>query len=117
MVSEPSNTATIDQAINRILAAEREGRADVARCAAEAEGILADAQARAERIRERTEARVQLVHRIADRCLEKVLGELHSLPPEPDEGTAPLAAASDVPDEVMDDAVARLVDELIGPPS
>jgi hypothetical protein len=115
MVSDPSDTAAIDQAINRILAAERDARAGVAQCAAEAEASLAAAQARAERVRVRTEQRVQLVHRIADRCLDLVLADLAAIPIDPDEDGAATPVPTGPPDVAMDEAIARLLDEMVGP--
>lgn len=106
---DPSDTAAIDQAIDRVLLAEREGRAAVAACAEQAAIIVAEAHARADRIARRTEQRMQHVSRIADRRLEQLLREFDEVPPMPgdDRRTAPAEAD-------LERAIGRLVDEMVG---
>jgi len=110
MSQEHADNAAVDAAINRVLAAELESRVAVERCAEEAAEIVAAAQAQADRIEQRTEARVLRAHRIADRRLESVLRGLAAENPDDDEAVELPAA------ERIDQAVALLVDEMVGPP-
>jgi len=72
--------ATVDRAINQVLEAEREARDAVALCRAEALKILAAAEEDARRTARRTECRITLVHRIADRAVDRALNELRKTP-------------------------------------
>jgi len=100
----------VDQAINQVLAAERDAREAVERCRAEAEAILAAAEERVGRIGRSTERRVRAAHRTADRAVERALKELLGA----DVGEDDHAAA--VADEArVDRAVETLADEIVGP--
>jgi len=59
-------TQAVEEAIMRVLAAEQGARAELQRCAAEAERIRHDARSRARRIAERAAERVAAVHRSVD---------------------------------------------------
>ncbi len=59
----PSETA--EEAINRVLAAERRAREAIAGCEAQGKRVVEDARGRAKRIAQRTEARIA---KLRDRC-------------------------------------------------
>ena len=78
--SRGTEAASVDLAINRVLAAEREAREAVEQCRAEAALILNAAEERARAVTSRTERRIKAVHRIADRAVERALSELRKEP-------------------------------------
>jgi vacuolar-type H+-ATPase subunit H len=83
-VSEPKagpQSASVDQAINQVLVAERDAREAVERCRGEAAAIHAAAQERAREIGQRTERRVKAARRTADRAVERALKGLLSADP------------------------------------
>lgn len=95
-------TATVDDAIVRVLQAEQSAREAVTRCAAEAEQIRLDARARARAIAERAAERSARVHRWTDEAIRARVEALNRqraalqqpLPPDPGE-PARLAHALD----------------------
>ena len=99
---------SVDQAMNQVLAAEREARDVVERCRAEAVRILAAAEERARRIAQRTERRIQLAHRIADQSLEHALRELRG-PRSGPEPAMPEAVVRALQDRAVDDLVAEIL--------
>lgn len=109
MNPERAESAAVDAAINRVLAAEEESRAAVERCAEQAAEIVAAAQAQADRIEQRTEERVRRAHRIADQRLEGVWRELAAENGNDDEALELPSA------EELDRAIALLIDEMVGP--
>ena len=64
-MAEPAPTETAEQAINRVLAAERAAREAIAGCEAQGKRLVEDARGRAKRIGERTEVRIA---KLRDRC-------------------------------------------------
>jgi hypothetical protein len=108
MSSEPLDNAAVDRAINRILVAEREGQAAVEECRKQAAALVAAAQARAERIAEATERRIQWVHHIADDRLDATLRGLTGTALAIDGRQAAPSSATLAP------AIAQLVDEMVG---
>jgi hypothetical protein len=111
----PVGTLTADEAMNRVLAAERDARLRVAECRAEAARLIATAESRARALASRSEAHIKTAHRRADAAIAHALAELAQTP-LPDQavgedaghetGTAdgaPLAEILDV-----------LVDEILG---
>jgi hypothetical protein len=71
-----SETASVDRAINQVLAAEREAREAVEECRARAAQMVAEAEDRARAVAKRTERRIKAAHRIADMAVERALKEL-----------------------------------------
>lgn len=76
VADEARDVEAVDGAIDQVLAAEREARAAVASCRAEANRILTAAEEKARRIDQRTEARIGRAHRIADQAVERALAAL-----------------------------------------
>lgn len=107
--NSPSDTGSVDEAINRVLAAERDARKAVEQCRSEATHIIAAAEERARRISGRAEKRINAAHRIADRAVERALAELRG---KVQERQGDRDSARDR--ERIDQAVATLVDEIIG---
>lgn len=107
----------VDRVINQVLRAEEEARLAVARCRTEAERILAAAEQDARRVAERTEARITLAHRIADRAVEQAYAAAERF--ERPDSEAPISripvsegqALSD--QRLLGQAVDALVDEII----
>ncbi|MEA3278390.1 MAG: hypothetical protein U9Q81_24465 [Pseudomonadota bacterium] len=98
---------SVDQAMNRVLAAEREAVEAVERCRMEAARILTDAEEQARRVSRRVDERIKAANRIADKSVEGSLREIL--------GSEPEAAASGARDiERLDRAVHALVSEIIG---
>jgi vacuolar-type H+-ATPase subunit H len=64
-VAEAAPGETAEQAINRVLAAERRAREAIAGCEAEGKRLVEDARGRVKRIGQRTEARIA---KLRDRC-------------------------------------------------
>jgi cell division septum initiation protein DivIVA len=71
-----SATELAEQAMNRLLQAERDARRVVAECEAEAAGILQKAQLQASRIASRTDSRISLMQ---TRCFQRVAEEIRHL--------------------------------------
>ena len=71
-----SDTELAEQAMNRLLQAERDARRVVAECEAEAAGILQAAQLQASRIASRTDSRISLMQ---TRCFQRVTEEIRHL--------------------------------------
>jgi cell division septum initiation protein DivIVA len=65
-----------EQAMNRLLQAERDARRVVAECEAEAASILQAAQLQASRIASRTDSRISLMQ---TRCFQRVTEEIRHL--------------------------------------
>lgn len=107
--SAADDTDRLDQAFNRILAAEAEARAAVADCHTEAARLLGEAEADARRIAERTDQRLKLVHGIADRAVSQALAELPQLTDGPPADSLDAASL-----ERLQATVEQLVDEIIG---
>ena len=74
--SSDSATERAEQAINRVLEAEREAGQKVAACETQAAGILQAAQQQASRIASRTDGRISLMQ---TRCLQRVTEEIKQL--------------------------------------
>lgn len=116
--SQAGQTA-VDQAMNLVLAAERDARLAVDECRAEAARIIAHAETRARALSGRSEARIKAAHRIANAAIARALADLAEVPAgveldEPVEG-APHGAAA-IP-EPLAKAVETLVAEILGEPS
>jgi hypothetical protein len=105
------NDPGVEDAIARVLDAERRARAEVAAAQLEAEAIRAAARARDKRIAERAAARIAAIRAGMAR---KRAGRLAALEAEAI-GPDPQAAEDEVARAHLDQAVARLADELIGP--
>jgi hypothetical protein len=71
-----SATTMAEQAMNRLLQAERDARRVVAECEAEAASILQAAQRQASRIANRTDSRISLMQ---TRCFQRVAEEIRHL--------------------------------------
>lgn len=99
----------LDQAFNRILAAEAEAREAVADCRSQAARLLGEAEAQARRIGDRTDRRLKLVHGIADRAVSRALAEL---PPLTDGLAADSLDASTR--QRLRATIVQLADEIIG---
>jgi regulator of protease activity HflC (stomatin/prohibitin superfamily) len=100
---------SVEQSMNQVLLAERDARDAVARCRSEAARILAAAEEDVRRIVERTEGRVSLANRIADRTVDLAVRE----PRGPEAGAATPVPEADVRD-LLERAVDGLVDEILG---
>jgi len=103
-----SNTEA-DRAFNRVLDAEARARERIEECRCEAAALVERAEARARRIEERSEARLLLIHRLTDASVERELQSLHTEAEQAEDGLDGLAMAG------LDQAVERLVDEILGP--
>jgi vacuolar-type H+-ATPase subunit H len=102
--------AAVEDAIGRVLLAEAEARAAVARCESEAAQIVVDARARARRVAERTEARIQRLRSAYAAAAQTRLDGIRA---------AEAALGSDASDRAalaarLDAAVAAVVEELAG---
>jgi cell division septum initiation protein DivIVA len=71
-----SPTEMAEQAMNRLLQAERDARRVVAECEAEAASILQAAQLQASRVASRTDSRISLMQ---TRCFQRVTEEIKHL--------------------------------------
>ena len=100
----------VEAAIARVLDAERGARADVAAAQARAETLRADARARDKRIAERAAARIALIRA---GMAEKRAARLAALEAE-SVGPDPQAAEDEAALGRLDEALARLADELVG---
>ena len=74
--SGDSATRQAEQAMNRVLQAERDAERAVAECEAEAGSILQAAQLQVSRIASRTDSRISLMQ---TRCLQRVAEEIKQL--------------------------------------
>ena len=106
---------TADEAMNRVLAAERDARLAVAECQAEAARLIAAAESRARALASLSEAHIRTAHQRADVAIARALAELAQTP-LPDQaagenaghqaGTADRAPLAEILDV--------LVDEILG---
>lgn len=103
-------TAPVDDAIARVLEAERAARATVAQCAEEAEATRQAARARAHAIAERAAERAAAVHRWTDASIHARIDELNR---ERDDLLQPAGPAPDEPQRLAR-ALDRLAEELAG---
>jgi len=109
MKAAADNGRGVDDAMNRVLAAEEAAREAVAGCRREAEAIVARAETEARAISLRAERRIRAARGIADRGVERALAELGaSEPPEQPAAPAP---------QRIEAVVAWLAGELTGPAS
>jgi regulator of protease activity HflC (stomatin/prohibitin superfamily) len=108
---------SVDEVMNRVLAAEHDARLAVAECRAEAARIVAEADARARALAGRSEARIKVAHRIADGAIGRALAELAQVPlasgPDEEPKTAAGGDAASVP-QPLARAIRSLADEIIG---
>jgi hypothetical protein len=102
-------TLQVDQAMNRVLAAEQEARQAVEATRAQAAAIVAAAEETAAAIGRRAERRIRGAHQIADRAVERALAELAGTRPVGSESSAPAADAGG-----LARAVSALADEIVG---
>ncbi len=100
----------VEDAIARVLDAERCARTDVAAFQEQAEAIRADARMRDKRIAERAAARIAAIRA---GMAEKRAARLAALQAEA-VGPDPQAAGDEAARARLDHAVARLADELMG---
>jgi hypothetical protein len=112
--TQSSATATVDEAMNRVLAAERDARLAVAECRAEAARIIAAAERRARALAGRSEAHIKAAHRRADAAIENALADLVEVPPVamPDGAPAPRSEGEAPP--ALAQAIGALVAEILG---
>jgi hypothetical protein len=101
-------TQAVEEAIMRVLAAEQAARAELQRCAAEAEEIRHDARRRARRIAERGAERVAAVHRSVDSSIRE---RIENLEGQRRELLREAAAGTDEP-ERLSRALDRLAADL-----
>lgn len=99
---------SVDEAMNLVLRAERDARAAVETCRAEAAAMVAAAEERAKRVAEAADRRIRAAHQLADRAVEQAVKALLGTEPQ-----APLASPGEGGGE-LDRAVAALADEIIG---
>jgi regulator of protease activity HflC (stomatin/prohibitin superfamily) len=71
---------TADEAMNRVLAAERDARLAVAECQAEAARLIAAAESRARALASLSEAHIRTAHQRADAAIAHALAELAQTP-------------------------------------
>jgi hypothetical protein len=100
----------VEAAIARVLDAERRARADVAAAQVQAETLRADARARDKRIAERAAARIAVIRAGMAEKRAARLAALEAASVGPD----PQAAEDEAALGRLDEAVARLADELVG---
>jgi predicted component of type VI protein secretion system len=103
-------TARVDDAIARVLEAERSARSAVAQCAQEAEAMRQAARARAHAIAERAAERTAAVHRWTD---VSICARIDALNRERALLQQPAGPAPDEPQRLTR-ALDRLADELVG---
>lgn len=101
---------TSDDAINRVLLAEKEARKEVDVCRHKAALIISNGRERVRRILSRADERIIKVHAIADQITERKLAEIHI--------NSALLSEHDEFDEILrgnvDEAIEQLTAELIG---
>jgi hypothetical protein len=105
-----SETASVDRAINQVLAAEREAREAVEQCRTRAAEVVAEAEERVRAVAKRTERRIKTAHRIADMAVERALKELLGKTPR-----VAVGASRSPGSKGADQAVEVLADEIIDP--
>lgn len=110
-VSDLSGSAEdVDQAINRVLAGERDARRAVEKCRLEARSLVTDARAQARHILERADARIGALHAhcvlTADQAVEALRTETEAIPLQP--------SVSTEQDGRLDEVLRRLAAELSG---
>jgi len=103
------DSRSVDLAINRVLAAERDARAAVETCREDAERILDQAEAHSRRISRRSEQRVKAAHQIADARVERTLRRLAE-----DDVHGLAGPVTETDEERLERALERLVDEIVG---
>jgi hypothetical protein len=104
-------TLQVDEAMNRVLAAEREARQAVEASRAQAAAIVAAAEETAAAIGRRAERHIRTAHQIADRAVERALAELAATRPIGSEPAPPTGEP-----QRLGRPVAALADELVGGP-
>jgi hypothetical protein len=109
-------TVSVDEVMNRVLAAERDARLAVAECRAEAARIVAQAETRARALSGRSEARIKAAHRVADAAIARALAELTGMPPDPGLDAGLEDAPGGVPGNVgaIPEPLARALENLVG---
>ena len=105
---DPGAGREVEAAIARVLDAERDARAAVSGCERRAEALRADARAADRRIAERAAARIAAIRGGMAEMLAARLAALGAQGVETD----PQAAQDEAARRRLDDAVARLADEL-----
>ncbi|RRQ20004.1 hypothetical protein [Thiohalobacter thiocyanaticus] len=110
MEHDTNNNAPADQAINQVLAAEREAQAQVEQCREEAAQQLKQARLHASRIRQRTDHRITQLHRL---CLAASRRELDALRRERHEALMERLARLQPDEARLEQAAQRLALELI----
>lgn len=108
--TKASDSASVDRAINQVLAAEREAREAVEHCRTRAARVVAEAEERARAVAKRTESRIKTAHRIADMAVERALEELLGKTPR-----AAVGAKRSPGTTGSDRALEILADEIIDP--
>jgi hypothetical protein len=105
---DPGAGREVEAAIARVLDAERDARTAVAECARRAEALRADARATERRIAERAAARIAAIRvGMADKLAARLAAiEAHGVAADPQ------AVQDEAARQRLDDAVARLADEL-----
>ena len=106
---------TADQAMNRVLAAERDARLAVAECRAEAARLVAAAESRARALASRSEAHIKRAHRRADAAIARALADL-ARTPLPDQHAGEDAGHETATAEAapLADVLDVLADEILG---
>lgn len=99
----------VDAAFNRVLAAEAQARERVEDCRREAAAIVSAAALRARAISDAADRRMGLVHRIADRGVERAVAELLG-----EARTRALDQRVAADPERLDRLVEVLADEILG---
>ncbi len=111
---QAGTTASVDQAMNRILAAERDARLAVAECRAEAARRVAEAERRARALAGRSEAHIKAARRRADAAIERALGELAEVPLVAMPEGAPVPGSEGEVPPALAQAIEALVAEILG---
>jgi len=111
---QSGGTASVDEAMNRVLAAERDARLAVAECRAEAARMVAEAERRARALAGRSEAHIKAAHRRADAAIERALGELVEVPPVAMPEGAPTPRSEGEVPPALAQAIEALVVEILG---
>jgi vacuolar-type H+-ATPase subunit H len=107
----PLRDEAVEEAINRVLKAERDARQAVALCREQAAGLINEARARGRRVSERADARIDAM-RAACRC--KVSAKLAGLEAQAEALSNQRASAELV--AALEGAVQVLVKRLTGEP-
>jgi regulator of protease activity HflC (stomatin/prohibitin superfamily) len=108
-------TESVDESMNRVLAAERDARLAVAECRAEAARLVAAAEGQARALAGRSEARIKSAQRIADAAIARALAELAEIPPVQDlAGVSGDMAPPTATAEPLTRAIEILIGEIIG---